>query len=134
MKILQCILFAASVLIFASCAGETTNNGQDSTGTEATTTNGSESTTGSETSTTNNMEEGGAAAKITDAVIEQVCNCKEGARQEDGSVDYAKMGECMGGKTGPEFVADLLGASATDKDRSDGEKALREKMNEKCPN
>jgi hypothetical protein len=39
----------------------------------------------------------------------------------------------MGGKNKIQFVQELLGTEATEKERSDAEKVLTEKMNSKCP-
>ena len=70
---------------------------------------------------------------ITDAVVQQVCDCQNNAKQDDGSIDFAQMGECMGGKNKIEFVKDLLGPDASDKARSDAEKLLTERMEAQCP-
>lgn len=112
-----------------SCGNETTTNKtEEGTDTPAATTTGSETTTPATTTTTSD-----ATGKITDAVVQKACDCQEGARKEDGTIDFPKVGECMGGKNKIQYVADLLGSGATKKEQSDAEKALTEKMNVKCP-
>lgn len=132
MKTLKSILLLVLVTTFliscggASDANETTTDTPEST-TE--TTSGEPTTTTSTTSTSTSD----GASKVTDAVVQQACDCQENARREDQTIDFAKVGECMGGKNKIQFVADLLGADATEKERSDAEGALTEKMKAKCP-
>lgn len=131
MKTLKNALFLVLVTTFLmSCGGETTENTTDSTA-EPTTTENTEGTTTETSAPVDNIED--ASGKITDAVVQQACDCQEGARQADGTIDFPKVGECMGGKTKIQFVADLLGADASEKDRADAERVLTEKMNVKCP-
>lgn len=101
----------------------------DSTSTEVLRTDADITTTNSN-STTSNEE---APSKITDAVVKQACDCQEGARNKDKTIDYSKVGACMGGKNKIQFVEDLLGKSATEKERADAERALTDKMDIKCP-
>ncbi|MDC0230812.1 hypothetical protein OAK19_02510 [Aureispira] len=75
-----------------------------------------------------------ATKKITAKIVEKACACKESARREDGSMDIDLVRTCMGGKNSSEYVKELLGPSATDKECADAEKSLSEKMKAKCPN
>jgi hypothetical protein len=131
MKTLKSILLLVLVTTFLiSCGGASETNDTTIDGTEPTT----ETTTG-ETPTTDpasaNTSDG--ASKITDAVVQQACDCQENARREDKTIDFAKVGECMGGKNKIQFVADLLGADASEKERSDAEGTLTKQMKAKCP-
>lgn len=131
MKTLKSILLLVLVTTFLiSCGSASETNDTATDGTEPTT----ETTTG-ETPTTDpastNTSDG--ASKITDAVVQQACDCQENARREDKTIDFSKVGECMGGKNKIQFVADLLGPDASEKERSDAEGALAKKMTAKCP-
>lgn len=129
MKTMKNTLFLVLLTIFlVACGNEnaTTETSTDTTNTEA-------STTGDETPTTTEPIIEDASGKITDAVVSQACNCVEQAKA-GGSMDVEKMRECMGGKNKIEFVADLLGSDASEKDRADAERVLTEKMKAKCPN
>ena len=133
MKTLKNAFFFTFVAIFLiSCGGGNgtdTTNLADSTATEASTNSGQNtSTTGS-----NAPEEEDASGKITDDVVKQACNCQGSARKADKTIDYPKMGACMGNKNKIQFVAELLGATATDKQRADAERVLTKKMDSKCP-
>lgn len=123
------LLLVLATIFFMSCGNEAstneTNNGEAST---ETTTQTDEPSTNTATATIND-----ASGKITDAVVQKACDCQENARQEDGTIDFPKVGECMGGKNKIQYVADLLGPDATEKERADAEKALTEKMDAKCP-
>jgi hypothetical protein len=129
-KTLKNSLLLVLVTVFLiSCGGDkgtvTTTDPTSSTPTETTATD----------ETTSNSTEAiqDASGKITAVIVKQVCDCQEGARQEDGSIDYPKVGECMGGKNKIKFIADLLGPDATDKQRADAENTLTKKMAAKCP-
>lgn len=74
-----------------------------------------------------------ASGKITASVVDKACDCQSKGKLEDGSMDIPAIIDCMGGKNKIEFVQDLLGSEATEKERSDAEKALTEMMNIKCP-
>lgn len=127
MKAFPVIIFVLAVLFFVSACSDASNV---STTTDNDTTEES-ATTPQNTTTVQAIED--ASGKITDEVVQKACACQEGARQEDGTVDFPQMGECMGGKNKIQFVQDLLGADATEKERSDAEKVLTEKMNLQCP-
>jgi hypothetical protein len=131
MKTLKSILLLVLVTTFLISCGDTSDTNENTTNTtEPTTeTTSGEIPTANTTSTT--TSEG--ASKITDAVVQQACDCQENARREDKTIDFSKVGECMGGKNKIQFVADLLGADASEKERSDAEGALSEKMKAKCP-
>ena len=101
--------------------GETTSTVQEENRSETTTDEGTTSTT----------KEGGAS-KITDAIVKQVCDCKKEAKQEDGTVDVERVRACMGAASSTEYVANLLGPDATDKERSDAQNELLERT-ENCP-
>lgn len=131
MKTLKSILLLVLVTTFLiSCGGasDTNENTTDTAEPTTETTSGEASTTNAAAATTSD-----GASKITDAVVQQACDCQENARREDKTIDFSKVGECMGGKNKIQFVADLLGADASEKERSDAEGALAEKMKAKCP-
>lgn len=131
MKTLKSILLLVLVTTFLISCGDTPETNDTTTNTAEPTT---ETTTGeTPATTTTSTSTSAGASQITDAVVQQACDCQEGARREDKTIDFSKVGECMGGKNKIEFVADLLGADASDKDRSDAEVALVEKMKAKCP-
>lgn len=132
MKTLKSILLLVLVTTFLISCGDTSETNDTTANTAEPTT---ETTTTGETpaTTTTSTSSSKGASQITDAVVQQACDCQEGARREDKTIDFSKVGECMGGKNKIEFVADLLGADASDKDRSDAEVALVEKMKAKCP-
>ncbi|MFK7797317.1 MAG: hypothetical protein AB8E82_07660 [Aureispira sp.] len=92
--------------------------------------NASETTTDEGTTSAPKKESG--ASKITDAIVKQVCDCKKEAKQEDGTVDVERVRACMGAASSTEYVANLLGSSATDKERSDAQNELLERT-ENCP-
>jgi len=125
MKTLKSILLLVLVTTFLISCGGTTETNENTTETNDNTTKETPSTTSTNTSN--------GASKITDAVVQKACDCQENARREDKTIDFSKVGECMGGKNKIQFVADLLGADATEKERSDAEGALSEKMKAKCP-
>jgi len=132
MKILQITFFLFSLLIIVSCGNSTDNTTTENTEENTEETANTENTTDDNTtSTVENVSEG--ASKITDAVVDEACNCLNSSKGDDGSPDFAKMKECMGGRNKIEFVADLLGPDASEKERSDAENALDEKMAKKCP-
>lgn len=136
MKTLRSILLLVFVTtFFISCGGASDANNEATETTEPTTetTTGENPTTTNTTSTTSSTSVSSGASKITDAVVQQACDCQENARREDRTIDFAKVGECMGGKNKIQFVADLLGPDATEKERADAESALAEKMEAKCP-
>ncbi|BDS15301.1 hypothetical protein [Aureispira anguillae] len=129
MKTLKSTLLLVLVTtFFISCGNEATTDQSNATD-DATT----ETTTTTDEKTAAPAAVADASGKITDAVVQKACDCQENARQEDGTIAFAQVGECMGGKNKIQFVADLLGADATEKERADAEKALTEKMNAKCP-
>lgn len=128
MKAFPVLIFVLTALFFVSACSDASNvstNPADDDTTEVS------ATTPQNTTTVQAIED--ASGKISDEVVQKACACQEGARQEDGTVDFPKMGECMGGKNKIQFVQDLLGAEATEKERSDAEKVLTEKMNLQCP-
>ncbi|MGH1335083.1 MAG: hypothetical protein ACRBFS_03070 [Aureispira sp.] len=84
-----------------------------------------------ETPTTPAPEAGGAS-KITDAIVSQVCDCKKEAKKEDGTTDVERIRSCMGAASSTEYVANLLGASASDKERTDAQNELM-KRTANCP-
>jgi len=128
-KTLKNTLFLVLVTAFLmSCGGD-----KETTTTDTTNSTPTETTTTDETPPNSTEVIEDASGKITDAIVQQVCDCQEGARQEDGSIDYPKVGECMGGKNKIKFIADLLGPDATDKQRADAENSLTKKMAAKCP-
>jgi len=132
MKTLKSILLLVLVTTFLiSCgdASDATENTTDTT--DPTTETTSDEAPAANTATTATTSEG--ASKITEAVVKEACDCQENARREDKTIDFSKVGECMGGKNKIQFVADLLGADASEKERSDAEGALAEKMEAKCP-
>ncbi|WP_052594451.1 hypothetical protein [Aureispira sp. CCB-QB1] len=137
MKTLRSILLLVFVTtFFISCGGASDANNEATETTEPTTettTGENPTTTTNTTSTTSSTSVSSGASKITDAVVQQACDCQENARREDRTIDFAKVGECMGGKNKIQFVADLLGPDATEKERADAESALAEKMEAKCP-
>lgn len=102
--------------------GETTSTVQQENASETTTDEG----------TASGSKEEGGASKITDAIVKQVCDCKKEAKQEDGTVDVERVRACMGAASSTEYVANLLGSSATDKERSDAQNELLERT-ESCP-
>lgn len=115
-----------------SCGG---GSGTDTTIPTDSTATESSITPDQNSSTTNSSakEEEDSSGKITDDVVKQACNCQESARKADKSIDFQKMGACMGNKNKIQFVAELLGAGATDKQRADAERVLTKKMDSKCP-
>ena len=129
-KTLKNALFLVLVTIFLmSCGGGAGTDTTDSTDSTAT-----ESTTGTtENTPTAPVEIEDPSGKITDAAVAQACDCLQGAKKEDGSVDVPKMRECMGGKTSVEVVDELLGPEASDKERSDAYKVFKAKVEAKCP-
>ncbi len=124
---LVCTLF----LVACGSDNNATNN-TESTDTSAEVTSDANATTEENNSSTATDTPKGAAV-ITDAVMESVCNCVNQSKDESGTADIAKIQECMGGKGSEQYVADLLGPGATDKEISDAQNALQDKMGEKCP-
>lgn len=123
-------LLVLVTIFFISCGNEaTTNNSKNGEVSTETTNQTDEPTTNNSAATTVSD----ASGKITDAVVQKACDCQENARQEDGTIDFPKVGECMGGKNKIQYVADLLGSDATEKERADAENVLTEKMDAKCP-
>jgi hypothetical protein len=133
MKTLKSILLLVLVTTFLISCGDTSETNDTTTNTAEPTTETTTTTGETPATTTTSISSSEGARQITDAVVQQACDCQEGARREDKTIDFSKVGECMGGKNKIEFVADLLGADASDKDRSDAEVALVEKMKAKCP-
>lgn len=131
MKTLKSILLLVLVTTFLISCGDASETNDTTTDTVEPTTETTSGETPATTTTSTSSSEG--ASQITDAVVQQACDCQEGARREDKTIDFPKVKECMGGKNKIEFVEALLGAEASDKDRSDGEVALVEKMEAKCP-
>ena len=132
MKTLKSILLLVLVTTFLiSCGGASDTNETTDPTTETTSGETGAGETPAENAASATTSDG--ASKITDAVVKQACDCQEGARGEDNIIDFSKVGECMGGKNKIQFVADLLGANASEKERSDAEGALAEKMKAKCP-
>jgi hypothetical protein len=68
------------------------------------------------------------ASKITDEVVAKVCDCKKQATDAEGNVDNDVVRSCMGAESLPAYVEQLLGPTATDKERSDAENKLDERM------
>ena len=130
MKTLKSILLLVLVTTFLISCGDASETNDTTPDTAEPTT---ETTTGETPVTNTTTSTSAGASQITDAVVQQACDCQENARREDNTIDFPKVGECMGGKNKIQFVADLLGAEASDKDRSDAEVALVEKMKAKCP-
>jgi len=128
MKMMKNTLFLVLFTLFLVACG----NENASTETSTETTNTEASATGEETPTSTEPTTEDTSGKITDAVVAEACNCVEQAKAE-GSMDITKMQECMGGRTSVEFVKDVLGPDASDKEYADAEKALKEKMKAKCP-
>lgn len=98
---------------------------------EATTTvqennNSTETSNGDNTTPPASTTEGGAS-KITDAIVGKVCDCKKEAKKEDGRIDVERVRSCMGAASSTEYVANLLGASATDKERTDAQNELQKR-------
>jgi len=131
MKTLKSILLLVLVTTFLISCGDASDANENTTNTIEPTTETISGETPAENTTTTSTSAG--AGKITDAVVQQACDCQENARREDKTIDFSKVGECMGGKNKIQFVEDLLGADASEKERSDAEGALSEKMKAKCP-
>ena len=106
-----------------STTGETTDNGETTVVSNTTEENGGEATTTTTTTPSN--------SKITVDVVEKVCGCVSSSKDDSGSMDVTKMRECMGGSS-VEFIANLLGAEASDKEKSDALEELQEKT-ANCP-
>lgn len=132
MKTLKSILLLVLVTTFLISCGDASDANENTTNTIEPTTETTSGETPAENTTTTTSTSAGAS-KITDAVVQQACDCQENARREDKTIDFSKVGECMGGKNKIQFVADLLGADASEKESSDAEGALSEKMKAKCP-
>lgn len=122
---------AISLINCGGGSGTDVTTNPDSTNTELTSATSNTSSETNSTSTTSEEED--ASGKITDDIVKQACNCQESARRKDGTIDFPKMGECMGNKNKIQFVADLLGPSASEKQRADAERILTKKMDSKCP-
>lgn len=123
------------LLVLVACCwyscGAPENGGQEGETTSTVQENSASETTTEEGTTSTPKEEGGAS-KITDAIVKQVCDCKKEAKQEDGTVDIERVRTCMGAASSTEYVANLLGPSATDKERSDAQNELLERT-ANCP-
>lgn len=72
----------------------------------------------------NTTEPQGGASKITDAIVNKVCDCKRESKNEDGTTDVERIRSCMGASSSGEYVANLLGTSATKKEIADAQKEL----------
>lgn len=131
MKTLKSILLLVLVTTFLISCGDASDATENTTGTTEPTTETTSGETPAANTATATTSDG--ASKITDAVVKQACDCQENARREDKTIDFSKVRECMGGKNKIQFVADLLGADASEKERSDAEGALSEKMKDQCP-
>ncbi|MCH2023402.1 MAG: hypothetical protein MK207_13080 [Saprospiraceae bacterium] len=113
-----------SLFLFSCGDNSTTTNEENS--------NDSITEVASSENTTEIFED--ASGKITADIVQKACACQESAKRDDGSMDIDLVRSCMGGKNKIEFVKDLLGPDASDKERADAEKSLTEKMKAKCPN
>ncbi len=129
------LLFVLMLFVFASCSNK--EAGGDTTAQTDSTNN----TVVNETSTaqpalidpaaSGSTENTLVASKITDEVVNQMCECVSNSKTASGGLDVDKMRACMGGNM-ITFVANLLGDEATDKDRSDAEQELTKRMNSQC--
>lgn len=118
--LLTCCWFSCGTPNQEAQEGETTTTVQEETTANATSTEANPSTT---TETGN--------SKITADVVSKVCNCKKEAKGEDGMMDIEKVRACMGAASSNEYVKNLLGPDATEKELTDALNELMEKT-ENC--
>lgn len=125
MKQLALLVFGLTLFLLTACGGSGEQSTTDSNNTPVTT----ETTDGGTTEPAPATE---TEDPITDAVVQQACDCQTKAIQDD-IFEPSIMMECMGGKTKVQFVEALMGANASEKANSDAINRLTERMNEKCP-
>lgn len=125
------LLLAMLTLFLLQSCGESkptdssTENTESATATPAATeTNVSTESTTTEATSSDNL------SVITDAVMEKVCTCVKESGEEES--DIAKIKECMGGSSA-EYVARLLGEGASEKQKTDAQNELQERMQAQCP-
>jgi hypothetical protein len=123
-------LLAILTLFLLQSCGESkptdsnTETTESATGTPTTT----ETDTPAETTTESTSSDN--ASVITDAVMTKVCDCVKESGEEESDID--KIKECMGGSSA-EYVARLLGDGASEKQKTDAQNELQERMQEQCP-
>lgn len=127
------MIIALGAFALQSC-GESktteTTNTEETTVTN-TTTNTEEGASVANTTTESTTTETGTSV-ITDAVMDKVCSCVNSAKGDSGEADIAKIKACMGGNSA-DYVAQLLGDGASEKQKADAQNELQERMKEKCP-
>ena len=125
MKILNTFFLTIIISVFLISCGDDSSTSNDKL------TNDSTTEVANSTNSTEVIED--ASGKITADIVQKACACQESSKREDGSMDIYLVRTCMGGKNKIEYVKELLGPSATDKECADAEKSLTEKMKAKCP-
>ena len=122
----ECIFFVISVIFLIGCGDSSVNNTDVS--------NVEESENFSEDATVpDNLNSGiEDSGQITDEIVSKACDCQESARKTDGAIDFSVMASCMCGNSS-QFVNNLLGSQADDKQQINAVKVLKEKMSTKCP-
>lgn len=113
--LLACCWFSCGTPNQEAQEGETTTTVQEETTANATSTEATDTPT----------EVGNS--KITEAIVGKVCDCKKEAKKEDGTPDVEQIRACMGAASSTEYVKNLLGPSATDKELTDALNELMEK-------
>lgn len=121
-------LLVLVTLCYYSCS---TPSGEAQEG-ETTTVQGEENATGTANESTTTPPADRGVSKITDDIVSQVCDCQREAKSEDGVMDIEKVRSCMGAASSTEYVANLLGPSATEKERTDAQNELL-KRTANCP-
>lgn len=124
MKQLVILLFGLSLFLLTACGGDQPATDSDNPPATTETTDGGTTETATEPTSKEDP--------ITDAVIQQACDCQAKA-MVDGIFEPANMQECMGGKTMVQFVEALTSPNATEKENSDAVNRFVDRMKEKCP-
>ncbi len=118
-------LLVLVTLCWYSCGTPSTETNEGET---PTTTVQEENGTVDATTSTPTSDTNSGASKITDDIVAKVCACKKQATGEDGSMDIEAIRSCMGAPTLPDYVKQLLGSSASEKEISDAENELAARM------
>lgn len=128
------ILLAAIISLFVlqSCGESKPTDATDPENTTVTTNTNTETDAAVSNTTTENTTTETGESVITSEVMEKVCACVNGAKGDSGEADIAKIKECMGGSSA-DYVAQLLGGSASEKQKADAQNELQERMKTQCP-
>ena len=124
------LLLAMLTLFLLQSCGESKPTDSNTETTESATVTPAATETDVAPTTTTEPTSSESNSVITDEVMEKVCTCVKESGEEES--DIAKIKECMGGSSA-EYVARLLGDGASEKQKTDAQNELQERMQEQCP-